>query len=114
MKRYQHLAWLPIGLLLTAITACTSDGEGPVFLIGRWQADGEIYVFSSGGKLERLNRDGASTGLGEWSVHGDELSMVIDGSLESVCEFSVDNVRLSVTPSDTCRLAATTLRRVPN
>ncbi len=105
---------LAIGLLLASIAACSGETEGPVFLIGKWQGNGDVYVFSPGGGLERLDPTGRSIGTGSWSVRGEELALTIDPTLNAVCGFTVDNVTLSLTPSERCRFGTATLRRIPN
>lgn len=99
---------------LAAMAACSGEADGPVFLIGKWQGNGEVYVLSRGGALERLDAEGKSLGSGVWSVQGDELRLRIDPAVNAVCEFSVDNVTLSLIPSDRCTLASTSLRRIAN
>jgi hypothetical protein len=106
--------WLFVALLLSTLAGCSSSTEEPAFLIGRWQGDDEVLVFAPGGGLERFDLQGNPTGTGTWRVGGRELSLSIEPDLDAVCAFTLDNIRLGLTPSDRCRLGTETLRRVPN
>jgi hypothetical protein len=110
----KSLSWLFVALLLSTLAGCSSGTEEPAFLIGRWQGDDEILVFSPGGVLERFDVQGGATGTGTWRVSGQELSLSIEPDLDAVCAFTLDNIRLGLTPSDRCRLGTETLRRIPN